>query len=97
MLWGILLQFGLGLLILRWRPGYRACQWLGDQVAVFLGYTDNGAKFVFGEETYLDHPVVFKVLYHVALVHPENYEEICFNYLNKESGLMATSGLDISF
>ncbi|WAR02831.1 S28A3-like protein [Mya arenaria] len=59
--WGILLQFALGMLILRWQPGFRACMWLGDQVTTFLGYTDLGSQFVFGDK-YLDHPVVFQIL-----------------------------------
>ena len=60
MIWGMLLQFGLGLVILRWPTGFRACQWLGDQVSTFLGYTDAGSKFVFGDK-YDYHPVVFVV------------------------------------
>ena len=59
-IWGLLLQFGLGLFILRWPTGFQACQWLGDQVTIFLGYTDEGSKFVFGEK-YTYHPVVFVV------------------------------------
>ncbi|KAH3706707.1 hypothetical protein DPMN_066095 [Dreissena polymorpha] len=59
-IWGVMLQFAFGLLILRWEPGFRACQWFGDQVTVFLSNTDWGCSFVFGEK-YLDHPVVFKV------------------------------------
>ncbi|KAH3891845.1 solute carrier family 28 member 3-like [Dreissena polymorpha] len=60
-IWGVLLQFALGLLILRWEPGFRACQWFGDQVTAFLAHTDRGSSFVFGEK-YLDHPVAFKIL-----------------------------------
>ncbi|XP_053376292.1 solute carrier family 28 member 3-like isoform X2 [Mercenaria mercenaria] len=60
-LWGIFLQFGLGLLILRWEPGFEACRWVGRQVTTFLAYTDAGSEFVFGEK-YTYHPVVFKIL-----------------------------------
>ncbi|XP_062062793.1 solute carrier family 28 member 3 [Lepus europaeus] len=59
--WGIGLQFLLGLLILRTRPGFIAFDWLGKQVQTFLGYTDAGASFVFGEK-YTDHFFAFKVL-----------------------------------
>ncbi|KAL3857988.1 hypothetical protein ACJMK2_012607 [Sinanodonta woodiana] len=59
--WGLLLQFGLGILILRWRAGYLACKWVGDQVTILLEYTDTGSKFVFGEN-YMLHPVAFKIL-----------------------------------
>ncbi|XP_040612034.1 solute carrier family 28 member 3 [Mesocricetus auratus] len=59
--WGIGLQFLLGLLILRTNPGFVAFDWLGKQVQTFLGYTDTGAMFVFGEK-YTDHFFAFKVL-----------------------------------
>ncbi|KAM6151969.1 solute carrier family 28 member 3 [Erethizon dorsatum] len=59
--WGIGLQFLLGLLILRTKPGFIAFDWLGRQVQTFLGYTDAGAVFVFGEK-YTDHLFAFKIL-----------------------------------
>ncbi|XP_077330980.1 solute carrier family 28 member 3 [Lithobates pipiens] len=59
--WGIGLQFLLGLLILRTKPGFDAFDWLGIQVQTFLEYSDTGSKFVFGEK-YLDHFFAFKVL-----------------------------------
>ncbi|KAL2781291.1 solute carrier family 28 member 3 [Daubentonia madagascariensis] len=60
-LWGIGLQFLLGLLILRTDPGFIAFNWLGRQVQTFLEYTDAGASFVFGEK-YKDHFFAFKIL-----------------------------------
>ncbi|KAM6169951.1 solute carrier family 28 member 3 [Rhynchocyon petersi] len=59
--WGIGLQFLLGVLILRTKPGFMAFDWLGKQVQTFLGYTDSGASFVFGEK-YTDHLFAFKIL-----------------------------------
>ncbi|KAE8633198.1 hypothetical protein XENTR_v10001812 [Xenopus tropicalis] len=59
--WGIGLQFLLGLLILRTKPGFDAFDWLGIQVQTFLEYSNTGAMFVFGEK-YLDHFFAFKVL-----------------------------------
>lgn len=59
--WGILLQFCLGFVILRWKVGFHAFQWLGVQVTSLLAYTDAGTKFVFGKK-YTDHPIVFKIL-----------------------------------
>nr|XP_033813233.1 solute carrier family 28 member 3 [Geotrypetes seraphini] len=59
--WGIGIQFILGLLILRTKPGYDAFDWLGMQVQIFLEYSDVGAKFVFGEK-YTDHFFAFKVM-----------------------------------
>ncbi|XP_061180258.1 solute carrier family 28 member 3-like [Saccostrea echinata] len=60
--WGLLLQFGMGLIILRWPPGYAACKFLGDCVSQFLSYTDEGSKFVFGDPGYTLHPVAFGIL-----------------------------------
>ncbi|XP_063769863.1 solute carrier family 28 member 3 isoform X2 [Pseudophryne corroboree] len=59
--WGIGLQFLLGLLILRTKPGFDAFNWLGIQVQTFLEYSDTGSKFVFGDK-YIDHFFAFKVL-----------------------------------
>ncbi|XP_068127522.1 solute carrier family 28 member 3 [Hyperolius riggenbachi] len=59
--WGIGLQFLLGLLILRTKPGFDAFDWLGIQVQTFLEYSNTGSKFVFGEK-YVDHFFAFKVL-----------------------------------
>ncbi|XP_065934793.1 solute carrier family 28 member 3 isoform X1 [Magallana gigas] len=60
--WGLLLQFGMGIVILRWPVGYAACKFLGDSVSQFLSYADAGSKFVFGDPGYTLHPVAFKVL-----------------------------------
>jgi concentrative nucleoside transporter, CNT family len=42
------LQVGFAALVLRWGPGKDALQWLSDQVATLIGYTDEGTSFVFG-------------------------------------------------
>ncbi|KAJ8380903.1 hypothetical protein SKAU_G00016810 [Synaphobranchus kaupii] len=59
--WGVALQFLFGLLILRTKVGFTAVEWLGRQVEVFLAYTDDGSKFVFGDK-FTDHFFAFKVL-----------------------------------
>jgi len=46
--WGISLQFIMGLMILRWPVGKAVFQCLGDKVSTFLAYTDEGSFFVFG-------------------------------------------------
>ncbi|XP_067141660.1 solute carrier family 28 member 3-like [Centruroides vittatus] len=46
-LWGCLLQFIFGLMVLRWEPGRQFLETFADKVDVFLGYTDYGSKFVF--------------------------------------------------
>ncbi|XP_044516096.1 sodium/nucleoside cotransporter 1 [Gracilinanus agilis] len=48
-LWGLGLQFVLGIFVIRTDPGFRAFQWLGDQIQIFLDYTTVGSSFVFGE------------------------------------------------
>ena len=60
-LWGLGLQFVLGVLIIRWKPGYNFFRYLGDKVHVFLEFADEGSKFVFGESGLVDHPMAFKV------------------------------------
>ncbi|XP_057578256.1 sodium/nucleoside cotransporter 1 [Hippopotamus amphibius kiboko] len=47
--WGLGLQFALGLFVIRTEPGFIAFQWLGDQIQIFLSYTEAGSSFVFGE------------------------------------------------
>uniref|UniRef100_A0A8D0GEZ7 Sodium/nucleoside cotransporter n=1 Tax=Sphenodon punctatus TaxID=8508 RepID=A0A8D0GEZ7_SPHPU len=59
--WGIGIQFILGLLTLRTKAGFDAFNWLVIQVQTFLEYSDEGAKFVFGDK-YIDHFFAFKVL-----------------------------------
>ncbi|XP_037008056.2 sodium/nucleoside cotransporter 2 isoform X2 [Artibeus jamaicensis] len=48
-LWGLGLQFVLGILVIRTDPGFNAFQWLGDQIQIFLNYTVAGSSFVFGD------------------------------------------------
>uniref|UniRef100_A0A6J0UJ95 Sodium/nucleoside cotransporter n=1 Tax=Pogona vitticeps TaxID=103695 RepID=A0A6J0UJ95_9SAUR len=47
--WGLGLQFLLGVFIIRTDPGFQAFQWLGKQVQIFLSYTTAGSSFVFGD------------------------------------------------
>ncbi|XP_052075476.1 solute carrier family 28 member 3-like [Mytilus californianus] len=61
-IWGILLQFLFGLIILRWPIGYGVFEFIASQISAFLSYTDNATKIVFGEEGLKEHPIVFKVL-----------------------------------
>ncbi|OWF53707.1 solute carrier family 28 member 3-like [Mizuhopecten yessoensis] len=61
-LWGLILQFVWGLMILRWKPGYEICKFVGDGMAGFLSFTDEGSKFIFGEKNYTMHVVAFKIL-----------------------------------
>ncbi|XP_053533993.1 sodium/nucleoside cotransporter 1 isoform X1 [Ictalurus punctatus] len=47
-LWGLGLQFAMGLFVIRTEPGFIAFNWLGAQIQTFLNYTHTGSKFVFG-------------------------------------------------
>jgi len=60
-LWGVALQFLFALLILRTAIGLTIFQFLGDVVTQFLNFSDEGAKFVFGEN-FQDFYFAFKVL-----------------------------------
>ncbi|XP_046847905.1 solute carrier family 28 member 3-like isoform X2 [Xenia sp. Carnegie-2017] len=60
-LWGFALQFIFGLLILRTTAGRKSFKFVGDQISIFLDYTDYGAVFVFGSN-FKEHFFVFKVL-----------------------------------
>ena len=58
---GILIQYILGVFILRSELGYKMFQFLGDQVSTFLDYTDNGCSLVFGPN-FKDHFFAFKAM-----------------------------------
>ncbi len=68
-LWGLGLQFSLGVIILRWDKGYLAFKFMGEMVQRFLEFTDEGSKFVFGESGLEQHPVAFKV----QIIHGNNW------------------------
>lgn len=59
-IWGIALQVIFAFVILRTTHGYLAFKFIGDQVTVFLDYTNQGSKFVFGDD-YEKHTIAFKV------------------------------------
>nr|XP_054775167.1 solute carrier family 28 member 3-like [Lytechinus pictus] len=59
--WGLALQFLLGLFILRTYPGYVLFEWLSDVVYQFLNFSSAGAIFLFGEG-YQEHYFAFAVL-----------------------------------
>jgi concentrative nucleoside transporter, CNT family len=47
--WGLGLQWGFALLVLRWPSGRRALEWAGDVVKAVLACALEGAEFVFGK------------------------------------------------
>ncbi len=58
---GVVLQFLLGLLLLKTRFGDQAFEWARIFVAKIVSFSDEGAEFVFGE-SFRDHYVAFSVL-----------------------------------
>ena len=58
---GMLLQFGLALLVLRTESGHNFFKGVGDFVTQLLNYVDVGSAFVFGDN-FGDHFFAFKVL-----------------------------------
>lgn len=58
---GILVQYILGVFILRLDFGYMLFKFLGAQVSTFLDYTDNGSRLVFGDK-FTDHFFAFKAM-----------------------------------
>jgi concentrative nucleoside transporter, CNT family len=59
--WGLGLEFGFALLILKTSWGLNLFKSLGDVVSTFLSFSDAGAKFVFGAN-FKDHFFAFQVL-----------------------------------
>ncbi|XP_018369850.1 PREDICTED: solute carrier family 28 member 3 isoform X2 [Trachymyrmex cornetzi] len=49
-IWGLILQFILGLITLRWPVGRSIFQCVSAKVATFLNYAKSGSKFVFSED-----------------------------------------------
>ena len=60
-LWGIALQFILGLFLLKSAIGLRTFQFFGSVVEQFLNFSDAGAKLVFGDG-FEEHFIAFKIL-----------------------------------
>ena len=63
MLWGLGLQLFLGILVLRWKPGYTAVRFLADEANKFLAYSLDGAGAVFGDPFFIMHPFAMAVSY----------------------------------
>ena len=57
-LWGLCLQLVLGIMVLRWKPGYDAVKFISEQLNKFLMYSLEGAAVVFGDPTLFLHPFI---------------------------------------
>lgn len=47
--WGLGLQFGFALLVLKTSAGQNTFRWIGDKITKLLAFAHNGSAFVFGE------------------------------------------------
>ena len=61
-LWGVSLQFVFGVTIIRTSWGQALFQWVGQRIMIFLDFTNEGARFVYGDG-YQEHFFAFKVRY----------------------------------
>lgn len=76
MIWGLILQFGFGLLTIRWSVGRLMFQCISGKVAKFLNYAESGSKFVFS-----DHLVDAKVFaFSVSLSAVLSTINVLFNF-----------------
>uniref|UniRef100_A0A0A1XEW4 Sodium/nucleoside cotransporter n=1 Tax=Zeugodacus cucurbitae TaxID=28588 RepID=A0A0A1XEW4_ZEUCU len=73
---GIVCQFILGILCIRWDVGRKIFECLGDKVATFLAFSNEGSRFVFGD-TVIDEgifafailPVIFFFSFFISILH----------------------------
>ncbi len=61
LLWGLGLQFVLGVAVLRWKPGYSAIKFVAQELNKFLEYSFAGAGLVFGDPFFFLHPFAMMV------------------------------------
>lgn len=52
------LQLVLGVMVLRWKPGYDAMKFISSQLNTFLLYSLEGAAVVFGDPFLFLHPFI---------------------------------------
>ncbi|KAB0791711.1 hypothetical protein PPYR_03511 [Photinus pyralis] len=57
--WGLILQFVLGLLTIRWDVGRGIFECLGNKTATFMGYAAPGSAFVYGDFLIYQEAVFF--------------------------------------
>ncbi|KAG7167255.1 Solute carrier family 28 member 3-like 1 [Homarus americanus] len=67
-IWGLMMQFTMGLFILRWPLGQQIFTCLAGKVATFLSFTDAGTSFVFGDLVSVQHIFAFSILYYFGVM-----------------------------
>ncbi|CAD6998646.1 unnamed protein product [Ceratitis capitata] len=73
---GIACQFILGIMCLRWDVGRKIFECIGNKVATFLSFSDEGSRFVFGNAVIDDGifafailPVIFFFSFFISILH----------------------------
>ncbi|XP_060085850.1 uncharacterized transporter YutK-like [Ylistrum balloti] len=59
--WGLCLQFGFALVILRTEWGIGAVRWVTNRFMEFIAFSDKGSAFIFSER-YKEFDIIFKVV-----------------------------------
>ncbi|XP_060085848.1 solute carrier family 28 member 3-like [Ylistrum balloti] len=59
--WGLSLQFGFALVILRTDWGIGAVRWITERFSEFIAFSDNGSAFIFSEK-YKEFDIIFKAV-----------------------------------
>lgn len=67
-IWGFVLQFVLGFLVLRTDPGFRSFEFVGDQVTKFFDHTKAGSDMVFGKTTVFAFAVLPTIIFFSAFI-----------------------------
>ena len=62
-MWGMALQIIMGIVVLRWKPGYDAIKFISDELNTFLLYSLEGSAVVFGDPMLFLHPFMGLVGY----------------------------------
>lgn len=83
-LWGIVLQFSLGFVVLNFPAGIEFFKWFGDQVAIFLNYSNKAAEFLFGNVINPEYSSTFgfqfAVIVSVTIVFFSSFVSILYHF-----------------
>lgn len=77
--WGFTLQIGFALLVLKWAPGVRGFQWLGNKINRLLSFSQYGSEFVFGP---LGSRAAMQHLIEAIIGHPLSPTDPLMNYVS---------------
>ncbi len=83
-LWGIGLQFTIGMIVLNFPAGIEFFKWFGDQVAIFLGHSNKAAEFLFGNIISPDHfgtfGFQFAVIVSVTIIFFSSFVSVLYHF-----------------